>query len=78
MKEATPLKVRWWQSGKGTVGIVQCELEDGTIEYRIGTVDGFMERMDVLQLVAWGVAFPAKAGEAVFKEDRNGKSRASD
>lgn len=67
MNEATPLMVRWFKSGKGTVGIVKCQLEDGTIEYRIGAVDGFMEKMDVLQLVAWGSVFPKAAGDAVMK-----------
>jgi hypothetical protein len=47
--------------------VVKCELEDGTIEYRIGAVDGFMEKMDVLQLVAWGAEFPKAAGDALMK-----------
>lgn len=68
MNEATPLMVRWFKSGKGMVGIVKCQLDDGTIEYRIGTVDGFMEKMDVLQLVAWGAPFPKAAGVAVMRE----------
>jgi hypothetical protein len=66
MNEATPLAVRWFKSGKGTVGVVKCQLEDGAIEYRIGAVDGFMEKMDVLQLVAWGAEFPAAAGKALM------------
>ena len=67
MNEAKPLMVRWFKGGKGLVGIVKCELEDGTIEFRIGAVDGFMEKMDVLQLVAWGSEFPAAAGDALMK-----------
>jgi hypothetical protein len=66
MNEAKPLMVRWFKGGKGIVGIVQCELEDGTIAYRIGVVDGFMEKMDVLQLVAWGAEFPNAAGDTLM------------
>jgi hypothetical protein len=39
----------------------------GKIEYRISAVDGFLEKMDVQQIVAWGAVFPAAAGQALFK-----------
>ena len=42
-----------------------CHGEDG-IEYRISSVDGFLEHMDVQQIVAWGARFPDAAGEAMF------------
>lgn len=67
MNEAKPVAVRWFASGKGTVGVVKVELVDGTSEYRIGAVDGFMEKMDVLQLVAWGAKFPTAAGDALME-----------
>ena len=66
MNEAKPLMVRWFAGQKGIVGIAKVQLDNGEIEYRIGAVDGFMKTMDVQQLVAWGVKFPAKAGEAVM------------
>jgi hypothetical protein len=60
------LKVRWFNGTKGTVGIAKVQLDDGVIEYRISPVDGFLEHMDVQQIVAWGGHFPVAAGEALF------------
>lgn len=68
MNEATPLKWLWFTSGKGTVGVVKVQTAVGEVEYRIGAVDGFMEKMDVLQLVAWGAKFPYDAGQALMGE----------
>lgn len=74
MNEAKPLMVRWFAGQKGIVGIAKVQLDNGEIEYRIGAVDGFMEKMDVLQLVAWGAPFPADAGEVLMTaKERNGK-----
>jgi hypothetical protein len=56
----------WFTSAKGTVGIVKMETEDEGVIYRISAVDGFMEKMDVQQIVAWGARFPQAAGEALF------------
>ena len=36
------------------------------VEYRISAVDGFMEKMDVIQVMAWGARFPDAAGRALF------------
>lgn len=66
MNESTPLDWTWFTSGKGTVGVIKVMTDHGEIKYRIGAVDGFMEKMDVLQLIAWGADFPAHAGEALF------------
>lgn len=66
MNEAEPLAWEWFTSAKGTVGIVKVKTQGGDIEYRISAVDGFMEKMDVLQVVAWGARFPDKAGEKLF------------
>jgi hypothetical protein len=63
---STALKVKWFTATKGTVGIAKVQTDDGDIEYRIGPVDGFLEHMDVLQIVAWGAWFPIEAGEALF------------
>jgi hypothetical protein len=66
MNESIPLNWIWFTSAKGTVGIVRVQTYTGEIEYRIGAVDGFMEKMDVLQVVAWGAKFPDAAGEALM------------
>jgi hypothetical protein len=42
------------------------QTQDGKIEYRISPVDGFMEKMDVQQIVAWGARLPDAAGQAFF------------
>jgi hypothetical protein len=62
------LKVKWFEGSKGKIGIAKVQNDDGDIEYRIGHVDGFLEHMDVLQIVAWGALFPTKAGEVLFLE----------
>jgi hypothetical protein len=63
---STALKVKWYKGTKGTVGIAQVRTEEGDIEYRISAVDGFLEHMDVQQIVAWGTWFPIEAGDALF------------
>ena len=60
------LKVKWFTSTKGTVGIAKVKTTDGDIEYRLSPVDGFLEHMDVQQVLAWGAWFPIEAGEALF------------
>ncbi len=64
----TPLKVKWYDGRKGKVGIALVQTDDGDTEYRISAVDGFLEHMDVQQIVAWGVWFPTEAGDALFLE----------
>lgn len=66
MNEKTPIRWTWFTTPKGTVGIVEARAEDGKTEFRIGPVDGFMEKMDVLQVVAWGARFPDAAGKALL------------
>lgn len=66
MNEAAPMRWTWFRTSKGTVGIVEVRTEAGEIEFRIGPVDGFMEKMDVLQVVAWGARFPDAAGKALL------------
>jgi hypothetical protein len=63
---STALKVKWFTSAKGLVGIAKVQTDDGDIEYRISPVDGFLEHMDVLQIVAWGARFHIEAGDALF------------
>jgi hypothetical protein len=60
------LKVRWFTSAKGTIGIAKVKTTEGDIEYRISAVDRFLEHMDVQQIMAWGALFPVSAGEALF------------
>ena len=63
---STALEVKWYNGMKGTVGIAKVQTEEGDIEYRISAVDGFLEHMDVQQIVAWGAWFPIEAGDALF------------
>lgn len=67
MNESSALDWEWFTSSKGTVGIAKVKTYGGKIEYRISPVDGFMEKMDVQQIVAWGARFPDAAGQAIFK-----------
>ena len=66
---STALKVKWYTGSKCKVGIAKVQTEDGDIEYRISSVDGFLEHMDVQQIVAWGAWFPIEAGDALFLEE---------
>ena len=66
MNEDVPLKCLWFTSAKGPIGIAKVKTYAGEIEYRISPVDGFLENMDVLQIVAWGARFPDEAGVALF------------
>lgn len=68
MNEAKPLRWVWFTNTKGTVGVVEVEDPQGGVEYRISAVDGFMEKMDVLQVVAWGARFPAEAGKILMEQ----------
>jgi hypothetical protein len=63
-------KVKWFTGIKGKVGIAKVLTDDGDIEYRIGIVDGFLEHMDVQQVVAWGAYFPFEAGDPLFMEEQ--------
>lgn len=60
------LRVQWFTNPKGTIGVAKVKTNEGNIEYRISAVDGFLEHMDVQQIVAWGARFPDAAGEAMF------------
>ena len=62
-------KVKWFTGNKGKVGIAKVLTDDGDTEYRISVVDGFLEHMDVQQVVAWGAYFPHEAGDPLFMED---------
>ena len=66
MNEDVPLRCLWFTNTKGTIGIAKVKTYGGDIEYRISSVDGFLENMDVQQVVAWGSKFPDAAGEALF------------
>ena len=62
-----PIDWIWFQGGKGKVGVVKMKNDRGKLEYRIGAADGFLEKMDVIQLMAWGAKIPDKAGKAFFE-----------
>jgi hypothetical protein len=65
------LKVKWFTGTKGKIGIAKVQNDEGAIEYRISSVDGFLEHMDVQQIVAWGAPFPVEAGEALFGKEKS-------
>ena len=67
---STALKMKWFTGAKGTVGIAKVQTDDGDIEYRLSPVDGFLEHMDVLQVVAWGAWFPIEAGDVLFGAEK--------
>jgi len=67
---STALKVKWFTGAKGSVGIAKVQTDDGKIEYRLSPVDGFLEHMDVLQVVAWGDRFPVEAGDVLFGAEK--------
>lgn len=71
-----PLRVKWFTSTKGTVGIGMCEDDFGNIEYRISAIDGFNENVDANHVAAWGARFPDNAGEVLFGVGKNEKDRA--
>lgn len=60
------LNVKWFSNNKGTVGIAKVQTAHDGIEYRISSVDGFLEHMDVQQIVAWGARFPDDVGAFMF------------
>jgi hypothetical protein len=60
----------WFTTSKGLVGIVKMNDEHEGVVYRISVVDGFMEKMDVMQVVAWGAKFPKAAGDALFPKEK--------
>jgi hypothetical protein len=62
----TALEVHWFNNSKGTIGIAKVQTAYDGIQYRISSVDGFLQHMDVQQVVAWGARFPEAAGEAIF------------
>jgi len=62
-----PIDWIWLDSGKGKVGVIKMRNEHGKIEYRIGAADGFLEKMDVIQLMAWGAKVSDKVGKAFFE-----------
>jgi translation elongation factor EF-4 len=60
----------WFTTSKGIIGIVKMNDEHKGIVYYISVVDGFMEKMDVMQVVAWGTKFPKEAGDALFPKEK--------
>ena len=65
---STALKVKWFEGPKGKIGIAKVQTDDGDIEFRVSSVDGFLEHMDVQKIVAWGAKFPDAAGYPLFAE----------
>ena len=72
MSDAKALDVTWFTNSKGIVGVAKVQTEYEGIQYRISPVDGFMEKMDVQQIIAWGSRFPDAAGRALFGDKDEG------
>jgi hypothetical protein len=58
----------WFSSGRGLVGVVKAQNDEGEVGYYISPADGFNEVIDANNVAAWGARFPWVAGEALFKE----------
>ena len=69
MSDSIPMNVMWFTNTKGTIGIVKVKTPYEGIQYYISAVDGFMEKMDVIQVIAWGSRFPDDAGKALFGDN---------
>lgn len=48
------MKVIWYSTFKGSIGLVKYEDLKGEIRYGIGIVDGHHEEMDVQYIKDWG------------------------
>jgi hypothetical protein len=58
----------WFSSGRGLVGVVKAQNDEGEMNYYIAPADGFNATIDANNVAAHGALFPWAAGEALFKE----------
>jgi hypothetical protein len=61
-----PLRVRWFTSGMGTIGIVMAEDDHGSLGYYIGVGMGLHPGIDINNIAALGARFPEEVGELLF------------
>jgi len=61
-----PLRVKWFTSGTGAVGIVMAEDDHGEVGYYIGLGMGMHEVIDINNIAAIGARFPNEVGELLF------------
>ena len=61
----TPQRCKWF-AGRGKVGIVQAQDEQGNNHYFIGVGDGLNETIDVNLIVSFGTPFPDSLGDQLF------------
>jgi hypothetical protein len=68
MNENPPelLRTKWFNSGKGIVGIAAVRTDPFTVKFYISPVDGFNDAIDTNLVVSHGAPFPEDAGYALF------------
>jgi hypothetical protein len=66
----TPLKARWFNSGRGTVGLVQAMSDHGEVLYFVGVADGLHEPIDINNIANAGAKFPTDIGDIMFAYKR--------
>jgi hypothetical protein len=64
MKEV--LQSHWFTNRDGTTGIVRVRDEYLNINYYIGHVDAYDQKLDEQYLADWGSTFPNEAGDKLF------------
>jgi hypothetical protein len=60
------MAVEWFNSARGTVGIVMADDEREGVRFFIGPADGLNEQIDINNIMTWGARFPDGAGKAMF------------
>lgn len=64
-----PLRIKWFTTTKGTVGIGMCEDDFGQIHYKVSPVDCLNENIDANHVAAWGASLPNPVGDVLFGVD---------
>jgi hypothetical protein len=72
-----PLKARWFNGGRGTIGLVQVMDDEGEVLYFIGAADGLHEPIDINNIANAGASFPTDIGHTMFGY-KKGKSNEQD
>jgi hypothetical protein len=73
----TPLKAKWFNGARGTIGIIQSLDDEGEVLYTIGAADGLHEPIDINNIANAGAKFPTDIGHTLFGH-KKGKSNEQD
>ena len=65
VKKVIVKNVKWFNTSRACIGIVQCE-ESGDFKYYIGTGNGLNEQADAEHIMRWGAKFPTLIGYVLF------------